>query len=81
MKKNLRKWDKVMIREKTVPTEIVIDLTGPDGNAFNLMAVAHKLGNKLGLDTEVILHEMRDGNYENLIRVFDKFFPFVILER
>ena len=70
-----------MIREKTTPTEIVIDLTGPNGNAFCLMAVARNLGDKCGLDTGGILNEMQNGDYENLIRVFDKYFPFVVLER
>ena len=32
-----------MIRKKQAPREIVIDLTGPDGNAFALMAYARRL--------------------------------------
>ena len=31
-----------MIRKKQAPREIVIDLTGPDGNAFALMAYAKR---------------------------------------
>lgn len=71
-----------MIREKIEKKEIIIDLTGPDGNAFALMGSAKRLANWLGLDSDKILSEMRSGDYENLIKVFDKYFgDFVILER
>ena len=71
-----------MIREKIEKKEIIIDLTGPDGNAFALMGSAKRLANWLGLDSDKILSEMRSGEYENLIKVFDKYFgDFVILDR
>ncbi len=71
-----------MIREKTKNSETVIDLTGPDGNAFALMGTATRLGKQLGFDTNTILSEMRSGDYDNLINVFDNYFGhFVILER
>ena len=71
-----------MIREKIEKKEIIIDLTGPDGNAFALMGSAKHLANWLGLDSDKILSEMRSGDYENLVKVFDKYFgDFVILER
>lgn len=57
---------------KTGPVEI--DLTGPDGNAFNLIAVAGNLAKQLGLDKKKIQSEMMAGDYENLIKVFDKHF-------
>lgn len=67
-------------KEKTGP--IVIDLTGPDGNAFTLMGYASRFAKQLGLDSKVIINEMQSGDYENLIRVFDGYFgSFVILER
>lgn len=70
-----------MIREKQ-EREFVIDLTGPDGNAFVLMVTAQKLAKQLGLDPEEVLTEMKAGDYENLIEVFDRYFgDFVILER
>lgn len=69
-----------MIREKS--KEFVIDLTGPAGNAFNLLGVAIELCKELGLDSNEILEEMKSGDYENLVQVFDKHFgEFVILER
>jgi hypothetical protein len=72
-----------MIREKQQQTgPIVIDLTGPDGNAFALMGYAKKLANQLDLDSTKIIQEMMSGDYENLLEVFDNAFgDFVILER
>jgi len=61
---------------------IVIDLTGPDGNAFVLMGYAKRFAKQLDLDADVIIKEMKSGDYENLLQVFDNYFgEFVILER
>ena len=71
-----------MIRKKQPKKEIVIDLTGPDGNAFVLMGYARQFARQLGLDSNKIINEMTSGDYENLLEVFDKNFgSFVILER
>ena len=71
-----------MIRKKQPQKEIIIDLTGPDGNAFALMAIGRKLARNIGLDENKILKEMMKGDYENLLEVFDENFgSFVILER
>ena len=67
-------------KEKKGP--IVIDLTGPDGNAFVLMGYAKRFAKQLDLDADVIIKEMKAGDYENLLQVFDNYFgEFVILER
>ena len=64
---------------------IVVDLTGPDGNAFALMGLATRLAKQLDIDShtiKVITTKMMSGDYENLLKVFDKYFgDFVILER
>ena len=71
-----------MIRDKRVSDEVVIDLTGPDGNAFVLMAYAQDFARQLDLDSETIITEMKSGDYENLVEVFDKYFgDVVVLER
>jgi hypothetical protein len=71
-----------MIRKKQPNREIIIDLTGPDGNAFVLIGKAMSFARQLGLDQESIKQEMMSGDYENLLEVFDKNFGhFVILER
>ena len=69
-----------MIRQKQPPSEIIIDLTGPEGNAFSLMARASDFAKQLGFDAEEIIEEMKSGDYENLISVFDKYFgDYVVL--
>ena len=71
-----------MIRSKQEPKETVIDLTGPQGNAFYLLGVARKFAHQLDLNGDEIINEMTSGDYEHLIEVFDKYFgDFVILER
>ncbi len=70
------------IKNKVIKSTIEIDLTGPNGNAFYLIGTARKLAKQLGLDSEVIQTEMMSGNYENLVKVFDKHFGhFVTLYR
>tara|TARA_Y100000310_G_scaffold332488_1_gene408173 strand:- start:327 stop:557 length:231 start_codon:yes stop_codon:yes gene_type:complete len=56
---------------------IEIDLTGPEGNAFYLLALAENLSRQLGYDkfrTECILEEMRLTTYEGLLHTFDREF-------
>jgi len=61
---------------------IVINLNGPDGNAFVLLGKAKQFARQLKLDGNAITNEMMSGDYENLIEVFDREFgDFVILER
>ena len=64
---------------------IVVDLTGPDGNAFALMGLATRIAKKLEIDYHTIIFittKMMSGDYEHLLEVFDKYFgDFVILER
>lgn len=71
-----------MIKTKERTGLIEIDLAGPEGNAYYLLGTANNLAKKLGLNSEAILNEMKSGDYENLINVFDKYFgSFVILYR
>ena len=65
-----------------MPSEIVIDLTGPDGNAFALMGYAKRFARQLDLDSEEIISNMMSGDYENLLEVFEENFgSFVTLYR
>lgn len=74
-----------MIREKkdlSPSNPMIIDLTGPDGNAFALLGYAKNFCKQLNLDFKKISNEMTSGDYENLLEVFDSYFgTFVILER
>ena len=70
-----------MIRDRVHSTP-VIDLTGPQGNAFFLMGQAERYARDLGLDGDQIITEMKLSDYENLVQVFDRYFgDYVILER
>ena len=65
-----------------VDRSIEIDLTGPKGNAFYLLGLAADLATQLALDGEAIVEEMKSGDYENLVDVFDREFgAFVTLYR
>ena len=63
-----------MIKQKKEPQGIEIDLTGPQGNAFFLLGTASKLAKQLEFDSDAILKEMRESDYENLVEVFDSYF-------
>ena len=73
------------IISKDTTRKQVIDLTGPDGNAFYLMGTACNLMKQLKFTPEEadgVLDEMKSSDYENLIKVFDKYFGnFIDLER
>jgi len=71
-----------MIRQKENSKPIVIDLTGPEGNAFCLLGYAKRWAADLGLNYDKIRNDMTSGDYENLVQVMDKNFgSFVIFER
>lgn len=71
-----------MIVEKSInpKTFLEIDLTGPDGNVFNLIAIGRKMSGSIGVDEEVFTTEMMSSDYENAINTFEKYFgDYVIL--
>tara|TARA_R110002060_G_scaffold15376_15_gene21484 strand:- start:220 stop:450 length:231 start_codon:yes stop_codon:yes gene_type:complete len=72
-----------LINEKRGGLEI--DITGPDGNAYVLLAYAEGFCQQLGYDmsrTECILEEMKLTDYEGLLHTFDREFgSFVTLWR
>jgi len=73
------------ILSKDTTRKTVIDLTGPDGNAFYILGTAMNLCKQIGISssrTTEILDEMKSSDYENLIQLFDKYFGKLIdLER
>ena len=74
-----------MIRKKTKSRGlIVIDLTGPEGNAFYLMSIVKNTFNRSGAPElgASIVEEMKKGDYEHLLKVFDMYLgDHYILER
>ena len=70
------------ILTKDTTKKQVIDLTGPQGNAFYLLGFAIKHCEDLGYDKDDMLDEMKSGDYEHLIKTFDEYFGCIIdLER
>ena len=65
-------------------TNITIDLDGPDGNAYVLMAYARDFAKQMHMtqqEIEKMMKDMRSDDYEHLLQVFDKNFGSVMLIR
>jgi hypothetical protein len=54
--------------------KIVVDLTGPQGNAFALIGMAETWSKQLGLDPEEVQAQMMSGDYDHLLSVLEKYF-------
>lgn len=52
----------------------IINLNGPQGNAFFLLGIAAKLAKELGKDGDEIKERMTSDDYDNLVRIFDEEF-------
>lgn len=72
-----------MIRaKKQSEGPIVVDLDGPDGNAFVLLGMAQGWAKQLELNYAEIRKDATSGDYEHLLKVLDKHFgKYVIFER
>ena len=57
---------------------VTIDLSGQDGNGFALMGHAKNFARQMGLDGDEIVYEMRQGDYEDLVDVFKRYFDGVV---
>jgi hypothetical protein len=63
-----------MIVDKPKQNGIVIDLTGPQGNAFFLIGTAKKMGRQLGMtpkNIDKMVERMTSGDYEHLLSEFE----------
>ena len=70
------------ISEKPKTDHIVIDLTGPEGNAFVLMGYARRWSKQLGLDPDQVLAEMQSGDYDHLLSVMEDYFgDYIVMYR
>lgn len=59
---------------------ISIDLTGPDGNVFNLLGIANRIAKKMEMSTEgrkEILDQMMHSDYTNAVAIFEINFGFI----
>ena len=72
-----------MIREPMTPKN-VINLDGPEGNAFSLMASAKYLAREVGYshdEIDTMITTMKSGDYKKLVKTFDEYFDgYVVLE-
>ncbi len=69
------------IDDKPRSAPIEVDLTGPEGNAFYLLALAENLCRQLRYDedrTERIIREMKLYDYECLLETFDREFGLLV---
>ena len=70
-----------MIREKLKHKGLIIDCSGPDGNAYGLLALAENLGRQMEwTDKQIItcLNEMKSSDYEHLVHTFERAFGFYV---
>jgi len=71
-----------MFRDKQAGVQPVIDLTGPDGNAFVLMAHAKVWAKQLNMDWPKLQEELMSSDYETLLATLEEHFgDYVIFER
>ena len=63
-----------IIVKKERNSKIEIDLTGSEGNAYVLLGYAKQYSRQLNLNWEEICKKMMSGDYENLVKEFDKNF-------
>ena len=69
------------IKRKEHQSKRTIDISGPQGNAFFLLGKAQNLAKQLEYSEEEIdalLKEMKSGDYENLLKVFDDQFGEIV---
>ena len=72
----------MIVHKRPKKDKIEIDLQGPEGNAFMLLATSKSLANRLGMDWDIIHKEMTSSDYEWLLQVMDYHFgDYIIMYR
>lgn len=66
------------IVKKNSMDKIVVDLDGTQGNAFYLIGLANQLSPMMGLDSKTVMREMKSGDYNNLLEVFENKFGDIV---
>ena len=71
-----------MFRIKSHTSTPVIDLTGPQGNAFVLIGYAKTWAKQLNMDWPALQKELMSSDYETLLNTLEHHFGnYVIFER
>jgi hypothetical protein len=66
--------------EEKMGQPMEINLTGPEGNVFNLIGVGGRLCKLLNINQDKFVREMMSGDYDNAVNTFEKYFgDYVIL--
>lgn len=60
--------------KKPIDALPIVDVTGPDGNAFVLLGIAKNWAKQLGYDEQKLLRDMQSKDYEHLVNVFVRTF-------
>jgi hypothetical protein len=69
-----------MIRQNN-DTGYVLNLDGPEGNAFVLLGAASNLCRELDYNKDEVMEDLQAGDYNHLLVTFEGYFgPFVTLE-
>ena len=75
----------ILKKEEQSQGKPMIDLTGPEGNAFCLMGYVKQWSKELGFtkeNTEIIIEDMKSSDYEHLLEVIEENFgEYIILLR
>ncbi len=70
----------IVSKSENPKSVLEIDLTGPDGNVFNLIGIGKNMCGQLGIDKDQFTKEMMSSDYENAVNTFEKYFgEFVLL--
>ena len=68
----------MIIKKEQTNTPTVVDLTGPEGNAYVLLGYAMRWCKQIGRDWKPITEEMTSKDYEHLVSVIDREFGDVV---
>jgi hypothetical protein len=63
----------IKAKKDKIWTSCEIDLSGPDGNVFTLMAIAQGVCRYNGISSDHIIGGMKSDDYVNALKVFDYF--------
>ena len=69
----------IISKDTKIVKKIEIDLNGPEGNAFAIIAMTKRLCEQLDYNYDIISTEMISGDYDNLVEVFDSYFGGLVI--
>ena len=77
--RHIKRFEAIKDKSELENQKRFIDLSGPDGNAFNILSIARDLCKQLKdidpkYNWDEIETEMKSGDYNNLINIFDEYF-------